>query len=126
MSTIDCQQLAVFKDSLIAELDRLLNRTPTNMSPVIRVNFAEVNGDVVDNDDVAVVDKLSDLDNAIVGLRLQKVDDINGALERMHAGAYGLCVDCGEAINIERLKVYLTAKRCIQCQTQHEKTAVAY
>ena len=35
-------------------------------------------------------------------------------------GAYGKCVDCGDAITYERLDAYPTAKRCITCQSRHE------
>jgi RNA polymerase-binding transcription factor DksA len=47
-----------------------------------------------------------------VRLRLAGVD---GALDRVAAGTYGRCVDCGEAIGAERLEVLPGAERCIDC-----------
>ena len=53
-------------------------------------------------------------------LQLQK---LSAALTRLDAGDYGYCVRCGEAINVERLKVELTALLCIDCaeQGEHQK-----
>ena len=104
-----------------AELARLTQETQDEMNPEHRVTFAKVSGDVAGNDDQAVAETMIDLDNAIISLHLQKVDDLNTALERILAGEYGVCVDCGEAVSFERLVAYPTAKRCIRCQTQHEK-----
>lgn len=104
-----------------AELARLTQETQDEMNPEHRVTFAEVSGDVAGNDDQAVAETMIDLDNAIIGLHLQKVGDLNAALDRMQVGEYGVCMDCGEAVSFERLTAYPTAKRCILCQTQHEK-----
>lgn len=40
---------------------------------------------------------------------------INEALEKMETGAYGLCEDCGERIDPDRLKIYPEAKLCKEC-----------
>jgi RNA polymerase-binding transcription factor DksA len=52
---------------------------------------------------------------------IQDVRDINTARERLSAGTYGICADCGEAIAYERLLAYPTAKRCIHCQRLYEQ-----
>lgn len=50
-----------------------------------------------------------------------KLNAINTALEKMEDGTYGLCEDCGEAINKKRLKIIPFARFCINCQSEHEK-----
>lgn len=47
---------------------------------------------------------------------------IDSALQRISAGTYGECTDCGQTIPIARLEAEPTAERCIQCQELHEKT----
>jgi RNA polymerase-binding protein DksA len=47
---------------------------------------------------------------------------IEAARERMATGSYGECIDCGEDIPLERLKVQPTASRCVPCQERHELT----
>ena len=40
---------------------------------------------------------------------------ISSALQRMEAGEYGLCVECGLEISPGRLEVYPYADECIEC-----------
>jgi len=58
--------------------------------------------------------------NGLVLLR-----DIKAARERLSAGTYGICTDCGEPITYERLLAYPTAKRCIHCQRLREQEIAA-
>ncbi|PVE42201.1 conjugal transfer protein TraR [Limnohabitans planktonicus II-D5] len=50
-----------------------------------------------------------------------ELGDIEAALERIQAGTYGQCIDCGVSIPPARLNAYPTAKRCIDCQTVAEQ-----
>jgi DnaK suppressor protein len=50
-----------------------------------------------------------------------ELGDIEAAMERMDAGTYGQCTDCGVSIPPARLNAYPTAKRCIDCQTVAEQ-----
>ena len=43
------------------------------------------------------------------------------ALDRMHAGSYGRCQDCGEAIGARRLAAVPWANRCVHCQAEWER-----
>ncbi len=45
---------------------------------------------------------------------------VNGALQRIERDEYGVCLDCGEEINGNRLLANPIAKRCLDCQTKHE------
>jgi len=51
----------------------------------------------------------------------EEMADIEQALAAMHAETYGVCVDCGQSIGLERLLAYPTAKRCRGCQEIHER-----
>jgi len=44
------------------------------------------------------------------------VREIDGAIQRLHKGTYGRCIDCGEKIAAVRLKVVPFAERCRGCQ----------
>lgn len=50
-----------------------------------------------------------------------ELGDIEAALERIQAGTYGQCTDCGVTIPSARLSAYPTAKRCLACQTLAEQ-----
>ncbi|MDQ3855070.1 MAG: TraR/DksA C4-type zinc finger protein [Chloroflexota bacterium] len=47
--------------------------------------------------------------------------DVNDALQRMDAGTYGICVDCGREIPIERLEARPYAIRCIEDQEREDR-----
>ena len=51
-----------------------------------------------------------------------KIDD---ALERIEAGEYGECDECGANIGYRRLSARPTADQCINCKEENEKTEKA-
>ncbi|GAA1949532.1 TraR/DksA family transcriptional regulator [Microbacterium deminutum] len=54
----------------------------------------------------------------LAGLRravAQELADLDEAGSRWDAGAYGVCVDCGRGIPIERLRARPAAARCVSC-----------
>lgn len=51
----------------------------------------------------------------------EELTDIAAARERIAAGTYGECVDCGKDIAVERLHAQPTAMRCVICQGAYEK-----
>ena len=46
---------------------------------------------------------------------------ISAALRRMDAGEYGICVECGERIDLGRLEAYPYADECIDCAKYGER-----
>jgi len=50
-----------------------------------------------------------------------KLAAIDHALERVEAGTYGVCTQCGKAINPERLEVLPYAALCIACKSEMER-----
>lgn len=48
------------------------------------------------------------------------------AIERLDAGSYGRCIDCGGPIEPERLAVRPSAARCLRCEraAEHREAAV--
>ena len=51
----------------------------------------------------------------------EEIEKISLALQRMDAGTYGSCADCGVAIGTGRLEAYPYANECIECATMEEK-----
>lgn len=44
-----------------------------------------------------------------------KLKDVNGALEKIEKGNYGICENCGKEITKERLLACPEAKTCLKC-----------
>lgn len=85
-------------------------------------HFKDITGGVADVGDESVADAVTDLDAAAMGRQIREIRDIEAAQKRIQDGSYGTCIDCGAEIGYERLCVYPTAKRCLTCQGQREKT----
>ena len=65
---------------------------------------------------------LADADREEASLEILQAQQerIREALERLDAGTYGQCVDCGQSLPDERLEVRPEAARCVSCQQKAE------
>ena len=52
-----------------------------------------------------------------------EIDAIDAAMIRIERGDYGRCETCGDPIEIERLEVLPTARRCTACAEATERDA---
>jgi RNA polymerase-binding transcription factor DksA len=94
-------------------------------SDVVRARaepYAEVAGAVRDIGDEAVADLITDVDQAEVARDIDELRELNAAHRRLADGSYGICMDCGADIGVERLRAQPAAARCVACQRRHEKT----
>jgi DnaK suppressor protein len=62
---------------------------------------------------------------AVLELTSRMVQGIESALDRLRAGAYGICADCGDPIVVARLKALPFAERCRDCQEARDSAAAA-
>ena len=84
--------------------------------------FSQTAGPVADSGDEAAADLIADLENAELSRDLQELREIDAALARISEGTYGTCIDCGNEIDLDRLRRELAARRCFDCQRVYEKT----
>jgi DnaK suppressor protein len=76
---------------------------------------------VHDTKDQSQLDALMRAGAAEIARDAQELQDVEGALDRLHNGQFGVCTDCGDSIAAARLTAYPTAKRCQPCQQRHEQ-----
>ena len=67
-------------------------------------------------DESGLSDVVDDLDYALVSLQAETLEKIDEALDRLAAGEYGYCTDCGEEIPSKRLQALPFAVRCRDCE----------
>lgn len=101
--------------TLVAEVNEQRSRTAEDGNE-------DVLGGVGDAGDESVQRMVIDLHLQEAGRDLEEIRDIDTALRRIDEGDYGDCEQCGNEIGYARLEVQPTATRCIQCQSQYEKT----
>ncbi|KKQ53317.1 MAG: hypothetical protein US70_C0004G0034 [Parcubacteria group bacterium GW2011_GWD2_38_11] len=115
--TLDSKILAELKDKLLLEKKRVeeeLNRIakPTTSAGDFSTNFSEIGTN--EDENASEVEEYTD--NLALEATLEKqLKEILEALEKMEAGTYGKCENCGTDIQLERLKAYPAAKNCIHC-----------
>lgn len=108
-------RIAERKQLLLEDVRRVLARSGSE-------RYADLVGESGDAGDEAAASLLRDVTEAEIVRDIGELRDIAAAEERMAAGRYGICIDCGTQIGFKRLDAYPTAKRCIACQERREKT----
>ncbi len=68
-----------------------------------------------DAPDAAVVMENDEILQAVEETSQAELKQLERALERLEAGTYGVCEDCGAQIERERLKVVPYASQCRHC-----------
>lgn len=74
-----------------------------------------------DRADLAQNYTLQEQDAALHLIEKSRLEQIGRALERLESGTYGQCLNCGQAITLERLQVAPSAELCIHCQEKQER-----
>jgi RNA polymerase-binding transcription factor DksA len=81
--------------------------------------------EVHDLKDEAFAHALANLANTELVHAREELAAIDAALQRIAAGSYAECADCGRNIGRERLLVQPSADRCLPCQSEAERTPAA-
>jgi len=58
---------------------------------------------------------------SLSNLERQQLQNVEGALRRVHTEDYGLCASCGEEISRKRLTAAPWVDLCIKCQEEQER-----
>jgi DnaK suppressor protein len=82
---------------------------------------ADIAGEVIDRKDQADDWARSEVSDAELQRDIDELALVERALQRLHDGVYGDCVDCGEAIPLSRLRAQPAALRCAACQARAER-----
>ena len=114
---LDSQVLAELKEKLLQEKTKIQEEVvriakPTKDAAGFDTNFNEIGTD--EDENASEVEEYAD--NLALESTLEKqLKDVVGALEKIEAGNYGKCENCGADIPIERLRAYPAAKKCLNC-----------
>lgn len=113
------QELKATVEQRLAALQAEVSR---DLGKVRDDRLQDLAGAAPDAADESVASLISDLDQADATRDLLELRMLDAARQRIADGSYGACLECGRDIGFERLRANPGAERCIQCQTQYEKT----
>lgn len=116
------QQLSELGGQLENDFRKLRAKIREELLASDHEQYIELAGLVHDREEESVAGLLVDVNLAVIDQHIRAAQDIEAAMMRLNRGEYGTCLECGDAIPYERLKVYPVAKRCQQCQTRYEQT----
>ena len=121
MTSSSTPSLSLYRERLLQERTQLLQRIAEQRGGL--VSRADMAADHFDNSfqSRAQIRTERQTEFAINEHETAELGDIEAAMERVDAGTYGQCTDCGVTIPPARLSAYPTAKRCIDCQTLAEQ-----
>ena len=116
------KDLEKFKERLLAQKKQILESSQKVLEKELNVD----RDDLPDELDLATSElsksltlRLNDRERAI----LPKIEK---ALQKIEAGEYGICEDCGGEIGASRLEVRPFASLCIKCKEEEERTEKMY
>ena len=89
----------------------------------VRADGAEKPHEVMDQGETSEVDIQEDIELALIQMKAETLNRINEALNRLEAGRYGYCFECGEEISEARLRALPFAVRCKDCEEARENAA---
>ncbi|WP_233250125.1 MULTISPECIES: TraR/DksA family transcriptional regulator [unclassified Limnohabitans] len=113
---------SLHQERLLRERAELLKRIAQERGGLVsRVDMAAEH-DVRDFENRAQAISERDDEFAMNEHETAELGALDAALERLAAGLYGTCKDCGVSIPEARLAAYPATLRCIDCQTAAEKT----
>lgn len=119
MSTIDTSR---FKDALDAERVRIVSALQTIRDDTHQEDD-DSRGEAQDQHlgDAATALHDRELDYGLEENEEQLLAEIDAALQRIEAGTYGVCTNCGKPIGEERLEALPWASLCIDCARNRER-----
>ena len=116
---MDRNSAAVSYDILVARLRELL---PGLKGQVLGLEGVNASGPM-DEADLAHARYEREFAMSIRQHTCRAVVEILEALERLRAGRFGICEECGRQIGAKRLKAHPTAVLCVECKKELESEA---
>ncbi len=111
------EQLAHFKEKLLAMSDELLSEAHKTIS-----DMTDSGGNFPDPTDRASAESDRNFELRIRDRERKLLAKIKSAISRIEDESYGICDDCGDDITIARLEARPVTTLCIECKTQQEQT----
>ena len=113
---MDKEKLEEFRQPLQGQMDDLLRGADKTVSDMTdeKTNFP-------DPTDRASLESDRNFELRIRDRERRLISKIREALDRIDAGEFGECEDCGEEIGEARLKARPVTTLCIECKTEQER-----
>lgn len=120
---------ARFSDEALATWRKLLQDEARQLREAIAFDRQQLDGRTDslptafdDGRDEPANDALRDVEVSELARRARELESVEAALTRINDGVYGICVECGNGIPIERLRASPHSTTCLACQATRERS----
>lgn len=110
-------QLKKFKDLLEEKRREIIRKAQQTLDEDMTLDA----NDLPDEMDLASSEYLQSFTFRLRGREKVFLDKIQKALEKLEAGAFGVCDECGDRISIKRLEARPETTLCIRCKEDQER-----
>jgi DnaK suppressor protein len=113
-----------YDDGMAPRFRALLQRREQQLLAMLRDPTQAAAGaghEVTDFKDIATQESMTAVDEVQAEHARGELQQVVAALARLDSGGYGVCLDCGEAIDLQRLAALPASALCIGCQTVREQ-----
>jgi DnaK suppressor protein len=110
-------QLKKFKDLLEEKRREIIKKAQQTLDEDMTLDA----NDLPDEMDLASSEYLQSFTFRLRGREKVFLDKIQKALEKLEAGSFGVCDECGDRISIKRLEARPETTLCIRCKEDQER-----
>lgn len=114
-------ELETIKKDLLERKRELWNEISDDIDEDVREEHQELIQVAKDGGDRGLAELRQSTVFSLIKIKVEEIETIEEALNRIDAGKYGRCRDCSRWIRPARLKVQPFAVRCRACQEDREK-----
>ncbi|MFL6621863.1 MAG: TraR/DksA family transcriptional regulator [Sulfurifustaceae bacterium] len=121
MAKLTAKEIRRFEQRLRKRQEELRGAIDSALTEAKTGDAVQSMGSVRDPGDDSVAELSASTNMRLLDRETAELRDVEGALERIRLGTYGVCVEGGEEIERERLEAYPAAKRCFDHERRLEK-----
>jgi DnaK suppressor protein len=118
-SAAETEKIRVALSARRDELKREYDTTLSEISELQRDRLTDSAGD--DQADTGTKTFEREQEISLANSMLERVSQVERALERLDDGSYGWCERCGNPIPVERLAAFPSATLCVTCKQLEER-----
>lgn len=124
-TAVTISQIAAFKTEIEKNLRILREEARSELRDTRALGETTFAGGVHDRLEEAMQAEATAMNLANLSRHAEEIKDCVEALHRIEQGEYGLCMECGEDIELNRLKANPMAEYCLSCQARAEQLPAA-
>ncbi len=108
------------KNILLKKRNEVVKGLEEQMGRKLSVEAGQKIDSAMDSGDMSSQDMDQGIDYSLLEMKYEQYKDIADAFRKLQSGAYGLCEECGQEIDIKRLEATPLARFCISCKQRRE------